>query len=155
MKIVLGYACGLVAMVLFASSLAPEPRAMAQAQPSTAPVTEVIHKTEKTPQEQLYDLAITVLSTLVSIGVAAASYYLIPLLKRKGEAATTESQNASLDQLSKIKQQLKAFLYGTAQNIVESEFPKLADDIIHGRIKTQDEIHARLASFGRDRKSVV
>lgn len=96
------------------------------------------------------------LATIISgiIGTLI-TLFLIPYLHKKRAEATASAALLTADKTKSdiegrgaLVQRLKAFLYGAAGAIAEKEFPKLASDLIMGKVKTKDEIKGVLRSWG-------
>jgi hypothetical protein len=91
-----------------------------------------------------------VISTLITA-------FLLPLLKRKAEAAKAEADNlqsqrvkTDIEARGALVDRLKAFLWGTASAIAEKRFPMLAQKIVDGNVKTSDDVKVELYAWGAD-----
>jgi hypothetical protein len=71
--------------------------------------------------------------------------FLIPWLK--AEAAKTKVERGAA-----IADRLKSFLWGTAEAIAEQRFPKLAEKVQAGEIRTSTQVKDELYGWGRDLK---
>lgn len=92
---------------------------------------------------------------LVSVISAAFSLVLLPYLKSKADTARHEASSAKTeDTFSKISlreaifSQMKAYVLTLAESMAEKEFPKLADRVSKGELKSVEEIKDVLKSWG-------
>jgi hypothetical protein len=83
--------------------------------------------------------------------------FLVQLLRAKAAAASAVAQNAAvdtngklIDQRAAVVERVKAYLWGTAAAIAEKRFPRLAEAVVAGRLKTPEDVKTELRLWGDD-----
>lgn len=92
---------------------------------------------------------------IVSLLTLVVLPYLVRYLRAKAEEAKLSAEKVAVDtnkslieQRGAIAERLKTYLWGTAAAIAEREFPRLATEILAGRLNSADEIKAQLRRWG-------
>lgn len=116
--------------------------------PLLAQATEGAAAAAPTEPMSLATIIASVLGTLITM-------FLIPYLNKQRLAAeaaaakfASEKTKSDIEGRGVLLQRVKAYLFGAAAAIAEKEFPKLAADIISGKLKEKGAIKSVLRSWG-------
>lgn len=81
------------------------------------------------------------------LGIIIARYA-VPWLNGLSEKAKAEIENKELETREHLVYMAKNFIYENAQNIVEREFPTIAEKILRGELKDKNDIKLELYRLG-------